>query len=158
MPSFGKSSTRQLVTLEQDIQTILNEAIKWYDFSIIEGQRTAERQNEHWAKGRELKPGGDPRRRADWVVVDDRKIVTTKDGYEKLSNHQSQPKGKAVDIWPYPFKPEYWNDENKHVWYELAGVIKSTQERLLHEGKIKNTLDWGRDLWDWDNPHWQLKP
>lgn len=152
MASFGSQSHTQLVSIEQDAQTILMEAIKWIDFSVISGQRTAEHQNDLWAKGRELKKGGDPRKRADWKVVDQDTMVTTKDGYEKKSRHQGQPKSKAVDIVPYP---TMWKD--KYAFYVLAGVIKSTQERLLQEGKIKHTLEWGQDLWGWDKPHWQLK-
>ena len=145
-----------LVTCQQDVQTILMEAIKFYDFSVIEGQRSAERQNFHWEKGRKLKNNGDPRKRDDWKVTDPDKIVTTKDGYEKLSRHQGQPKSKAVDLWPYPFHSSMWSKEGNHEFYVLSGVIKSTQARLLQEGKIKFTLDWGFDLWGWDQPHWQI--
>jgi len=141
----------QVVSLEQDIQTILMEAIKYFDFSVIEGQRTAERQNEHWSKGRELRKDGDPRTRSDWKVTDEKKIVTTKDGYEKKSRHQGQPKSGAVDIVPYP---SMWLDAAK--FHELRGVINATQERLLQEGKITRTLDNGFELWGWDKPHWQL--
>ena len=152
MPVFGNKSMSQVVTLDQDIQTILIEAIKYYDFSVIEGQRTAERQNEHWAKGRALKDRGDPRHREDWVVTSEKKIVTTKDGYIKKSRHQGQPKSKAVDITPYP---SMWSDDNE--FYVLSGVIKTTQLRLLNEGRIRQTLDWGADLWNgFDKPHWQF--
>ena len=152
MPKFGNKSMSNLVTCEQDIQTIMMEAIKWFDFSVTAGKRTPELQNSLWAKGRELKPGGDPRKREDWKVVSEKDIVTTKDGYVKKSNHQTEPKGKAIDIVPYP---SMWSDDNK--FFELAGVIKATQDRLLQEGKIVKTLDWGYDLWQWDLPHWQFK-
>ena len=142
----------QVTSTHQDIQTILMEAIKWIDFTVVEGQRDAERQNHHWSKGRELKNNGDPRERSHWKVVDEKKIVTMKDGYQKKSRHQGQPKSRAVDICPYP---TMWSVETE--FYLLAGVIKATQERLLQEGKIKNTLEWGLDLWGWDKPHWQLK-
>ena len=150
MPIFGSRSMTQLTTVEQDIQTILLEAIKYYDFSVISGKRTAEHQNELWSKGRKLKQGGDPRNRKDWKVVSSKEIVTTKDGYEKKSRHQGEPKSRAVDIVPYP---SLWEDENE--FYVLSGVIKSTQERLLQEGKIKKKLAWGQDLWGWDKPHYQ---
>ena len=151
MAKFGNKSMSQLVTTDQDIQTIMMEVIKWRDFSVIEGQRTAERQNHHWSKGRKL--NGDPRKRADWEVIDSKLIVTTKDGYEKKSRHQGQPKSNAIDVVPYP---EMWG--NDQAFYELAGVIKATQERLLQEGKITKLLDWGADLWNgFDKPHWQIK-
>ena len=141
----------QISTLDRDIQTILNEAIKYQDFSVIEGQRTAERQHHHWKKGRRH-VGGSEKERNNWKIEDDTKIVTMKDGYEKKSIHQTQPKSGAVDIVPYP---EMWSSKAK--FNELAGVIKATQLRLLAEGKIQNTLDWGSDLWNgFDKPHWQL--
>ena len=37
MPKFGKSSTKKLETVHQDLQDILNEAIKYVDFGITEG-------------------------------------------------------------------------------------------------------------------------
>jgi len=151
MAIFGTKSMGQVVSTHQDCQTILMEAIKWYDFSVIEGQRTSERQNYHWAKGRKLKNNGDPRKRKDWKVVDQKKIVTMKDGYEEISRHQGQPKSRAVDIVPYP---TMWGSEDE--FFVLSGIIKSTQKRLLSEGKIKYTLEWGFDLWGWDQPHWQL--
>jgi len=44
MPSYGKSSTARLATCHNDIQEVMNEVIKTYDCSILEGSRTIERQ------------------------------------------------------------------------------------------------------------------
>lgn len=152
MPKYGQNSMTQLNTLKQDIQTIMHEVIKVRDCSIVEGQRTAERQHEHWQKGRQLiKQDADPKVRANWKVVDQSKVVTTKDGYEKKSIHQEQPKSGAVDVIPWP---EKWS--SKIAFAELRGVIKAVQARLLAEGRITTTLQNGYDLWDgWDEPHWQ---
>jgi hypothetical protein len=49
--SFGKASLKRLETLHPDLQTLLNEVIKYYDFSIIEGHRGEARQNELFAQG-----------------------------------------------------------------------------------------------------------
>jgi hypothetical protein len=46
MPKLGGRSKRKLSTCHKDIQTILNEAIKWFDFTVIEGERTLKRQQE----------------------------------------------------------------------------------------------------------------
>lgn len=153
MAQFGQTSNSRLITCERDIQTILMEVVKFYDCMIVEGNRTPERQNEHWSKGRKLKPGGNEKVRKDWVVVDSGKIVTYKDGYEKLSKHQKYP-SPAVDVVPYP---SMWKDRSKLI--ELRGVIKFVQAKLLAEGKITKLLDNGADLWDgFDLPHYQQKP
>lgn len=141
MPQFGQKSASRLATCERDIQKIFMEVVKHFDCSIIEGHRTAERQNEHWQKGREND-----------VIVNKGKVVTYKDGYNEKSKHQSHP-SVAVDVVPYP---SMWKDKNKLI--ELRGVVKYCQEKLLSEGKIEKTLDNGGDLWKgWDLPHYQIK-
>ncbi len=153
MPSFGGKSTTALSGCHQDIQSIMREVVKWRDISIIEGQRTAERQHYHWAKGRQLRSVGlDHKVKDNWKVMEQSEVVTYKDGYEKLSRHQGVPVSEAVDVVPYP---EMWGDKN--AFQELSGVIKSTQARLFAEGKIVRVLDWGFDLWDFDAPHYQLR-
>lgn len=152
MARFGHKSMNNVTSLERDIQIILMEAIKYFDFSVVGGKRTPEEQNDLWAKGRTLKDNGDPRNRDHWKVTMEKDIVTRCDGYGTKSNHQAEPKGKAVDIVPFP---SMWTDKNKQ--HELAGVIKVTQERLLQEGKITSTLEWGFELWGWDLPHFQLR-
>lgn len=76
MPSFSTRSKERLATCHPDIQKVLNEAIKHYDFSVIWGHRGKEAQNRAY-----------------------------EDGNSKLkwpqSRHNSQP-SEAVDIVPYP--------------------------------------------------------
>ena len=76
MASFGKASTRRLLTCTPELQEVLNEAIKHFDFSIIWGHRGKFHQNR---------------------VFDE--------GYSKVqwpnSRHNSLP-SEAVDIVPYP--------------------------------------------------------
>jgi len=143
----------QLASCERDIQTIFMEVVKHFDCSVIEGHRTAERQNFHWAKGRHLKREGlDVQKRSNWIVADPDKIVTQKDGFEKLSRHQGSP-SKAVDIVPYP---DMW--KSKDTLLELRGVVKYVQEKLMSEGKIDAMVDNGGDLWHgFDLPHYQSK-
>jgi peptidoglycan LD-endopeptidase CwlK len=83
VPTFGARSLLQLETCHEDIQRVLNEAIKHADFSVIEGHRTRERQQELYA-----------------TVVNGAR-VTTLDGVTKKSQHQTFP-SRAVDIIPYP--------------------------------------------------------
>ncbi len=127
MAVFGTKSTNQVNSCVRDTQTILNEAIKYIDFSVVEGQRTSERQHEHWMKGRDLKhPDLDPRIRDNWKVIDDLKVVTTKDGYEKKSKHQGTPKSEAVDIVPYH---TMWSVENKFYQLNVHSVRARSRRR-----------------------------
>ena len=72
MPRFGKKSRSRLKGLDSDIVNVLNQSIKHFDFSIIEGLRTLETQNSYVAKGAS-------------------KTLRSK-----------HLEGKAVDIAPYP--------------------------------------------------------
>ena len=143
----------QLASCTRDIQTIFMEVVKFMDISIIEGNRTAERQHHHWCKGRELRREGlNPEERDAWVIKDSNKVVTHKDGYQQKSRHQQQP-SVAVDVVPYP---TMWADKNKLI--ELRGVVKFVQTKLLADGKITTTVVNGGDLWNgFDTPHYQLK-
>jgi len=58
MPHFGKSSKSSLDTCHPILQDVLNKAIKLIDFSVLEGIRSDERQNEMFNTGRSsLKAG-----------------------------------------------------------------------------------------------------
>ena len=72
MPRFGKRSRERLKGVDSRIVNVLNELIKIMDVTIIEGVRSAERQEELLKKG------------------------ATK---VKYSKHME---GKAVDLAPYP--------------------------------------------------------
>ena len=136
MPSFSKKSMTALNSCSQDIQTILLEAIKYIDFSIIEGQRTAERQAELYAKGR-TEPG---------------EIVSNCDGIINKSKHQASPKSKAADVVPYP---TLW--ENENLFFALNGVIETVQKQLLNDGRIKHPLKWGGNWLNLkDLPHYEI--
>ena len=143
MPSYSTKSKRNIESCHQDWQTILHYVIQTYDNTVVYGLRTAEQQFELFKKGR---------RRIDdwWEIVDKSKVVTYKDGYAKLSNHQS---GLAVDVIPYPGG---WQADEKE-FFRMAGVIKSTAFLLKKYGDIQHEVEWGFDLWGWDMAHFQLK-
>lgn len=44
MPKFGSKSLKELNTCNKDIQVVLKEVIKCFDFSILSGRRTKEEQ------------------------------------------------------------------------------------------------------------------
>jgi peptidoglycan L-alanyl-D-glutamate endopeptidase CwlK len=151
MYKFGKKSLTQLETCHTDIQTILNEVIKFYDFSILEGIRTAERQQLLFVDGK-----------------------STLDGVNKLSKHQGKKDDNdnvvsfAVDIMPYykGFNPFTDKNGNKSFYY-MAGLVMAITETLYNENKISHLLTWGGN-WDndldffsdssfFDLPHFQLR-
>jgi len=152
MAKFGNKSLLGLSSCHIDIQAIFTVVVEYFDISIIEGARSEERQHSHWQKGRELKNIHlDPKIRDNWEVVNEDNIVTTKDGYEKMSRHQSFP-SVAVDVTPYP---SMWSDKEEML--KLIGVVNFVQDRLFDEGKITHKLENGYEMWGWDGWHWQIK-
>ena len=76
MPSFGAASKRHLATLDPQLQRLMNEAIKYVDFSITCGFRNQAEQDKAFAEG-------------------DSKVKWP-DGM-----HNKNP-SRAVDVAPYP--------------------------------------------------------
>lgn len=151
MAKFSTKSFSKLSSCTRDIQTILQEVVKYRDCTIVEGHREAEAQHDHWKKGRKLKRPSDIKIADNWEIINKSKVVTYKDGYTKLSKHQKYP-SIAIDVVPYP---EMWN--SKEAFHEFRGVVKYVQDRLFKEGRIDHKLSNGFDLWDgWDLPHWQI--
>jgi peptidoglycan L-alanyl-D-glutamate endopeptidase CwlK len=132
MASFGSKSKERLESCHSDIQAILNEAIKEYDFSVIEGTRSAATQYKYFKEG-----------------------FSKLDGVHKQSKHQSNP-SMAVDIAPYVNGKIEWNDHRE--WNKLARTLFKHSQKLLNEGKITHRLRWG-GFWTSfvDKPHWELK-
>jgi peptidoglycan L-alanyl-D-glutamate endopeptidase CwlK len=134
MYSFGRKSKANLSTTHIDIQTILNELIKIYDVSILEGLRTTERQKK---------------------LFNDKK--STLDGVLRKSKHQGQViNGKltsmAVDIMPYKAGTNAFSGkiDDKSRFYYMMGLVKAISAKLLEEGKISHRVRFGLD-WDSDD-------
>ncbi len=141
---FGNKSTTQLQTCHKDLQLIAHEALKLsrVDFSINEGHRTVERQNELFKKGR-----------------------STINGITKKGKHNYQP-SRAFDInICVAGKPKLAYD-HKHLCY-VAGIIISAAESLYAKGQVTHKIRWGGN-WDrdgeilydhnfWDMPHFEIK-
>jgi peptidoglycan L-alanyl-D-glutamate endopeptidase CwlK len=72
MPRFGKKSKQRLEGVHPDLRKVLDEVVKYFDITIIEGKRSQERQNQLVAEGKSK---------------------------TKFGKHVW---GKAVDICPYP--------------------------------------------------------
>ena len=80
MSKFGKRSRERLRGVDTKLVNVLNEVVKYFDITIIEGLRSQERQNELVAQGKSK----------------------TKFGKHVL--------GKAVDMAPYPIDWESRDD------------------------------------------------
>ena len=80
MPRFGKRSRERLKGVDPKLVNVLNEVVKHFDITVIEGLRSQERQNELVAQGK------------------------SKTKYGKHTQ------GKAVDIAPYPIDWECRDD------------------------------------------------
>lgn len=141
--SFGKTSQKRLDTCHEDLQKIMNELIKIYDVSVIEGTRSLETQQKYFAEGK-----------------------SHLDGVTKLSKHQSYP-SMAIDVIPYKkghnaFSGEI--DDIKRFCY-MAGLIWMIASRLYKDGEISYRIRWGGD-WNMndiytdqnfhDLPHFEL--
>lgn len=72
MPKFGRRSRQRLKGVDARLVSVLNEVVKYFDITVIEGLRSQERQNELVAQGKSK---------------------------TKFGKHVQ---GKAVDIAPYP--------------------------------------------------------
>ena len=123
MPSFGKRSRKAVASCDEECQDVLNEAIKFFDFSVIWGFRGMEEQNDAFRKGQS---------RNRWPT----------------SKHNSLP-SVAFDIVPYPDGYE----ADLAEFYEMATYIYAAATRLgVHlewGGHWKNYTGKGHNDRDW---------
>jgi len=133
MAEFSHSSINELNTIHADGQAILIESIKHYDFKIIQGARTLEKQQEYFKKG-----------------------YSKIDGINRKSKHQvseEQPYSLAFDLAPYP---TLYSDKKK--FKRLAKHIFKATFKLINNGTISHGLVWGGGFWETfeDLPHFEL--
>ena len=126
--SFGKKSQKNLDSCHPDIQKILNRLIQYYDFSVIEGYRSQERQQELFSQGK-----------------------STLDGVETKSKHQVYP-SMAVDIIPYKKDHNPWEDsqDNLKRYYFMMGMVKSLALEMYINGEVEHSVRFGLD-WQMDD-------
>jgi len=130
---FSQGSLENLQSCDKRLQMLAHRAIDIIDFTVLEGRRSKERQNELYQQGRS---------KLQWPE----------------SNHNVEQEGgksKAFDIAPYPIDwaqmPDNLSTDNAFQWarerarfYYLAGIMKA----LAHE--MGFSIRWGGD-WDGDN-------
>lgn len=84
MPSFSSRSRERLDSCHADLIAVCEKVIKTYDFTVLEGHRSNERQDELFHQGKSTLRAGQ-------------------------SKHNASP-SMAVDIAPYPID---WNDSKR---------------------------------------------
>ena len=118
MPKFGAESIRQLATCHPDLQMLMNEAIKYIDFSVIEGHRGQAAQQAAFAAG------------------------NTKLHWPN-GKHNKSP-SMAVDIAPYPLD---WQDTQRFVYFAgyimVIAKMLLAQGKMTHV--IRWGGDWDSD-------------
>ena len=128
MARFSKHSLKHLRTLHSDLQEVLYEAIKYFDFKVLEGKRGRQRQNDLYESG---------------------KSHLT---YPK-SKHNKEP-SEAVDIAPYPID---WNDRERFTLLAgfVLGIGKVKGIELIWGGDWDRDYTVSDNKFD-DLPHIEL--
>ena len=71
MPSFGDRSRAKLDTCHKDLQELCELVIETYDFTVLEGHRSNERQEELFRQGKsKLRAGKSKHNRSPSIAVD----------------------------------------------------------------------------------------
>jgi len=135
---FSKRSLDNLIGVHPNLCKVMHEAIKDtpIDFTITEGVRTVQRQQELYAQGR-TKTGT---------------IVTQVDGVKKKSYHQpkSDGYGYAVDLYPYL---------SGSVQVNAVKELKIIAAHIIATAKrLGIPVEWGGSWTSFkDYPHFELK-
>ena len=128
MPKFGSKSKERLLTCDIKLQKIFNEVIKHIDCSVLEGHRSAERQDRLFEDGK------------------------TKVKYP-LGRHNSKP-SRAVDVVPYPVD---WNYRERQTLFAgfVLGIAMSMGIKLRWGGDWNMDFHVIDNRFD-DFPHFEL--
>ena len=128
MPKFGKRSRENLATCDERLQKVFNEVIKHVDCSVLEGERSEERQNELYKSGK------------------------TKVKYPN-GRHNSSP-SRAVDCTPYPVN---WEDRERQTLFAgfVLGIAQGMGIGLRWGGDWDQDFEVMDNRFD-DFPHFEL--
>ena len=129
MPKFGKRSKERLATCDERLQKVFNEVINYVDCSVLEGHRSAERQDKLFEEGK------------------------TKVKYPN-GRHNANP-SNAVDVAPYPID---WDDRERFHLFAgfVIGIAKSMGITLRWGGDWNMNFEVDDNQFD-DFPHFALK-
>ena len=128
MPKFGKTSRKKLATCDKRLQKFFNEVIKHVDCSILEGHRSAERQDKLFEEGK------------------------TKVKYPK-GRHNASP-SNAADVVPYPID---WDDRERFHLFAgfVLGIAQSMEINIRWGGDWNKNFEVDDNNFD-DYPHFEL--
>lgn len=133
MPKFGKKSIENREFLCKDLKCLVDEVIKYYDFSIICGHRDKTEQEHAFQIG-------------------------TSKAHFGQSAHNYNP-SFAVDVYPYPIPMTRKNlttaiviDNDSKEWDKMVYAFKSAAKQLGIE--IECGADWTKLK---DRPHIEIK-
>jgi peptidoglycan L-alanyl-D-glutamate endopeptidase CwlK len=130
MPEFSNKSIERLGTCDKKLQDIMNEAIKIFDFTVLEGHRSVEDQ-----------------------------LKAQRDGKSKVgperSKHCRLP-AEAVDVAPYPVK---WEDRESFYFLAGAvmAIAKQRGVKVRWGGNWDMDGKFSSNRFD-DLPHFELVP
>lgn len=138
MPKFSSRSLRKLLTLDHHLVVLMDEVIKDLDIIILYGLRTQQEQFHLFKKGRYFYNGA-------WIINDKDKVVTSCDGYKKLSKHNPNEEllSNAVDVAPYIVGNGISFDAKQ--CYYMGGFINCK----IKDMNLNHRIRWGGD-WDSD--------
>lgn len=127
MPHFGRKSKERLYELDLELQEILQEAIKHFDFTILCGHRTEDQQNALYPKNTKVK----------WPN----------------SKHNAYP-SLAVDVAPYPIN---WDDRERFTYLAglIMGIAKMKGIEIRWGGDWDSDTELDDNNFD-DLPHFEL--
>ncbi len=128
MPYFSNVSKKQLLTCHTDLQKLFNLVIKYFDCTIVEGQRTLHRQRSLYNQG----------------------LSKTLE-----SKHLTKPKSLAVDVVPYPID---WDDIARMQFFGgfVLGMADSLGINLRWGGDWDSDTQLKDQRWN-DLAHFELK-
>lgn len=124
MPTYSESSIEKLNSCHKDLQVIFNEAIKYFDNSIITGYRNEKEQKKAYSKGNS---------QLRWPQ----------------SQHNKMP-SMAVDAIPYPVD---WQDMKRMYYFAglVRGIAVSLKQQGNISHNIRFGGDWDNDTQVQDN-------
>lgn len=126
MPKFSKRSLNLLDQCHPDIQKVLKEAIKYFDFTVLDSTiRTEEQQKQFVKEGKS-------------------KTLNSKH-LKRLVPEYGKEYSFAVDIAPWPID---WED--RECFCLLAGYILGIANLFYSKGEIEHTFRYGGD-WNKNN-------
>lgn len=132
---FGRTSSRELDTVEPELRRVLERAIEIVDFSVIEGRRSIDTQIRYLRKGVTK-------------TIDSRHIPRDDDGvYQPDGLSQAvdlTPYQKGVNPWPLAGDSPEVREKKKHRFYFLQGILYAIAR---DEGvDVRLGVDWDTDL------------